>query len=113
MDTNRAALKTALLAPSGPLFAWAIQTALNGNVATGVVGCAIGVAMVAGFVILEEKDIPYEDEIREIIGQVDTETAAKEAAREAGERITEATETSSGSEPDAETDTDVDDTTAP
>jgi heme/copper-type cytochrome/quinol oxidase subunit 3 len=89
MKSDRAALKTALLAPSGPVFAWSIQTALAGDVVTGLIGCLIGVAMVAGFVVLEEKDIPYEAEIVELIAQADSERAAKEAAEAAGEKLSE------------------------
>jgi len=89
MKSQRAALKTALLAPSGPVLAWGIQTALAGEVATGLVAVVIGVGMVGGFVVMEEHDIPYESEIIDLISSMNTEEAAKEASETAGEAIEE------------------------
>lgn len=64
---SRMALKTALLAPAGSLIAWGVQQAIAGDPVAGGVAAVVGVAFMAGFVVIQEYDIPYESEIVEII----------------------------------------------
>jgi hypothetical protein len=62
-------LKAALLAPVGPIEAWGVQQLLAGDAVAGGVAMLIGVLFVGAFVALQEYDIPYEQEIVELIEQ--------------------------------------------
>lgn len=85
---SRMALKTALLAPAGSLIAWGVQQAIAGEPITGGVAALVGLAFMTGYVVLQEYDIPYEEEIVEIIranaDRLD-EDSVKEIAREASD----------------------------
>lgn len=88
VDNRRAILKTALLAPGGTLMSWGAQMLVDGDPATGGVGMVLGLAFFAGFVLIEEYDIPYESEILELLASQDTEAvveAGKEASEQAGD----------------------------
>lgn len=67
VDKKMAVFKTALLAPGGTLLAWAVQQLLVGDPLTGGVAFVIGLAFIGGFVVLNERDIPYEDELASIL----------------------------------------------
>lgn len=83
---SRTALKTALLAPAGSLIAWGVQQA--GDPVAGGVAIVVGVVFMAGFVVIQEYDIPYESEIVDIIransDRLD-EASVKEIAKEASD----------------------------
>ena len=90
MATNnqRVAIKTALLGPGATLVAWGVQMLINGNPTTGAAGVAVGIAFFAGYVLLQEYDLPYEDEIRSLIAETDTE-AATEVGKDAAEAVSD------------------------
>jgi len=69
VKTTSAVFKTALLAPGGTLLAWAVQQAITGEFLTAGIAALIGAAFVAGFVVVQERDIPYEDEVAQILSQ--------------------------------------------
>lgn len=72
VNSSRVVLKTALLAPGGVLIAAGLQTALAGDALFGGVVTVAGIALIGGFVLLEEYDLPYETEIVSLIeSQVD------------------------------------------
>lgn len=91
VNKQRAALKTALLAPGTSLVTWGMQLLIDGQLYTGGAGVLVGVAFFAGFVLLEEYDIPYEDEIAEMIASQDNE-AVTEAGEEVAEGVADAFE---------------------
>jgi len=64
---NRMALKAALLAPVGPIEAWGVQQVLAGETLTGGIAMTIGVLFVGAFVVIQEYDLPYEQEIVDTI----------------------------------------------
>jgi len=69
MPTNksRMVLKTALLAPVGPIEAWGVQQLVAGDPVAGGVSMLIGAVFVATFVAFQEYDLPYESEIISVI----------------------------------------------
>jgi hypothetical protein len=69
VNTTSAVFKTALLAPGGTLLAWAVQQAITGEFLTAGIAMVIGLVFVGGFVVIQERDIPYEDEIAQILSQ--------------------------------------------
>lgn len=81
MPANKSsvAAKTALLAPVAPIESWAVQQLLSGDVATGVAGMITGAVFVAAFVVVNEYDIPYEDEILSAVAASDPEETADTA----------------------------------
>ena len=66
---SRMVLKAALLAPVGPIEAWGVQQLLSGDPVAGGVAMIVGVLFVGAFVAIQEYDIPYEQEIVELIEQ--------------------------------------------
>lgn len=82
------ALKTALLGPAGPLIAWGVQQAAGGDPVAGGVAALVGAAFIVGYVVLQEYDIKYEEEIVKIIranaDRLD-EDSVKEIAKEASD----------------------------
>jgi hypothetical protein len=94
LNTRSAIVKTSLLAPGGSLLSWGIQQLLGGDPYTGAAAVSIGVLLLGGFVILQERDVPYDDEIIEIVDrhlgemtQDEIEYALKEVAESAGDGI--------------------------
>lgn len=69
VNKKTAVLKTALLAPGGTLLAWAVQKALLGEPITGVVSFLTGLFLIGAFVVLNERDIPYDGEIVPILAE--------------------------------------------
>lgn len=88
VNRQRAVLKTALLAPGGTLLTWGVQMLINGDPLTGGIGVLIGTLFIGGFVVVEEYDIPYEDEIVALIGSQDPDVIA-DAGKQAAENISE------------------------
>ena len=88
VNRQRAVVKTALLAPGGTLLTWGVQMLIDGDPLTGGIGVLIGTLFVAGFVVAEEYDIPYEDEIIALVGSQDPDTIA-DAGKQAAENISE------------------------
>jgi len=88
MPANRSNVvaKTALLAPVAPIEAWSVQQLLQGEIVTGVVGMLIGVIFIGGFVLVNEYDIPYEDEILSVLKDSDPDETA-ETATDVAERV--------------------------
>lgn len=80
MKTDRAAVKTALLAPVGTVQAWGIQQILGDDPLAGAVAVVLSIGMVATYVIIQEYDIPYEDAIRELASSSDTDQTADTVA---------------------------------
>ena len=76
MKTDRAAIKTALLAPVGTVQAWGIQQILGGDPLAGAVAVVLSIGMVAAYVIIQEHDIPYEDAIAELASSSDPDQTA-------------------------------------
>jgi len=99
---NRVALKAALLAPAGPVVAWGVQKMIAGEPLTGAVAVAIGMVFVAGFIVIQEYDLPYEQEIIDAITanqeQLEAENVT-DVSEDVADRIRQETE-------DAESDTD-------
>ena len=69
VNGKRAVFKTALLAPGGALIGWAVQQIVTGDLFVGGAGLLVGILMIGGFVLLEEYDIPYEQEIANVLEQ--------------------------------------------
>jgi len=89
---SRAALKAALLAPAGTIVAWGVQQALSGDGVAGVTAIVIGTLFIGGYVVLQEYDLPYEDEIVEIIKQnrdALSEDSVKDISKEVSEAASE------------------------
>lgn len=94
-ETERMAIKTALLAPAGPITAWGVQKFLSDEPFVGAAALAIATMFVAGYVAIQEYDLPYEDEIIEIVSALDpeeTEEAAKDVAEEVGDEVDDYTQ---------------------
>jgi len=90
MATNksRMVLKTALLAPVGPIEAWGVQQLLSGDPVAGVTAMVIGALFVGAFVAFQEYDLPYESEIVDLIEQnrdAMDEDDAKQLAKDVSE----------------------------
>mgnify|MGYP000128983928 CR=1 FL=1 len=66
---SRVMLKTALLAPAGSLIGWGIQQIVTGDAVTGGVATVIGVGFLGAFVLIQEYDIPYEEELVALIAE--------------------------------------------
>lgn len=88
VNEQRAVLKTALLAPGGMLLTWGVQLLIDGDPLTGVLGLLTGTLFIAGFVALEEYDIPYESEIVTLLESQDSDQVA-ETAQDAAESVSE------------------------
>lgn len=95
VDSRRAALKTLLLAPVAPIQVWAIRQLVTGEVVAGAVALVIGMAMVGVYVVIQEYDLPYEEEVTTIAQQLVTdstqqtvEEAVKDVARESDVFVT-------------------------
>ena len=89
---SRMVLKAALLAPAGTIEAWGVQQLLSGDPVAGGVAMLIGVVFVAAFVAIQEYDLPYEDEIVEIIKQnrdALSEDSVKDISKEVSEAASE------------------------
>ncbi len=104
---SRAALKAALLAPAGTILAWGVQQALSGDGVAGVTAIVIGSLFVTAFVAIQEYDLPYEDEIVEIIKQ-NRDALSEESVQDISEEVSEAASERGIELP---TDTDGDDNT--
>lgn len=87
---SRMALKAALLAPVGPIEAWGIQKVLAGEPLTGGIAVVIGILFVVGFVVIQEYDLPYEQEIVDTIAANDdqlTQENVAELSEDVADRI--------------------------
>ena len=78
INSKRAVLKTALLAPGGTLLAWGVQMLINGEPVTAGVACVIGTLLIGGFVAVQEYDLPYEEEVVDVIGDQIGDTTSGE-----------------------------------
>lgn len=47
--------------------AWSVQQLIAGEPYVGGVGFVVGLAFIAAFVVFQERDVPYEDEIAVIL----------------------------------------------
>lgn len=95
VNKTNAVFKTALLAPGGTLLTWAVQELLTGEPLVGGVGFVIGLLFIAAFVVVNERDIPYEDEIASILAeQLEdvTEEQIVEALKEGSEQVADSIE---------------------
>ena len=88
---SRMALKAALLAPAGSILAWGVQQAIAGDAVAGVAAVLIGTAFVAGFVVLQEHDIPYEEEIVALIAQ-NKDQFSEETVQDISKEVSDAAE---------------------
>lgn len=102
-DKRKTALKTVLLAPAAPIEVWAIQQLAAGQTVTGGVALVLGMAMVAAYVVIQEVDHPYVDEVLDIVADGVTddtegviEEEVKEVAKQAGDAAEDATNGGSG-----------------
>lgn len=68
IKSSRAVLKTALLAPGGTLLAWGVQKFIAGEPVVAAVGGVVGALLIGGFVLIQEYDLPYEEELVDMIG---------------------------------------------
>lgn len=96
---EKMALKTALLAPAGAIMPWGIQQLLSGEPAVGATALLIGTIFIAGYVAIQEYDLPYEEEIIDVIESWDadaTEDVAKDVSERVGEKAEDVTEESEG-----------------
>jgi len=66
-DTKRTALKTLLLAPVPPIQIWAFRQFAAGDPVAGAIAFAAGVLLTAAYVVIQEYDLPYEEEILSIV----------------------------------------------
>ena len=89
------AAKAALLAPVGPIMAWGVQRLLSGQTVVGVTAIIIGAMFTTGFVVVQEYDIPYEEEIIAALESASTDEKV-DAAQEASERVGEYAESHAG-----------------
>ena len=101
--TGRTVIKTVLPAPSAPIYAWAVQQISTGNRTAGFAAVGIATVMLLVYILMQEYDLPYEEEIIDVIdqsgiGQEDVEQAAQNAAERAAERINEETSTTNQTE---------------
>ena len=95
VNGKRAVFKTALLAPGGALIGWAVQQVVTGDLFVGGAGLLVGVLMIGGFVLLEEYDIPYEEEIANVLEkelQGYSQEEVTEIARNVSQRLGEEVE---------------------
>ena len=93
--TGRTMLKTALVAPAATLYAWAVQQATAGAYTTAGVAVVVATLMMGAFVLAQEYDLPYEEEIVDVVDdqvtQREVERAGKEASREIADEINQRT----------------------
>jgi len=64
---RRTALKAILLAPVAPIEVWGVQELLAGDAVAGAVAILLGMSMVSVYVVVQEYDLPYEDEILAVV----------------------------------------------
>jgi len=81
---SRVALKTALLAPAGPVVAWGIQKLLGGEPTTGAIAVLLGIGLVGAFVVVQEYDLPYEEKIVALIKE-NSEQLSEDALKDISE----------------------------
>jgi len=103
VDNKRTILKTALLAPGGALLSWGSQQLIAGEPYVGGVGLVVGTLFIAGFVLLNEYDVPYQGEIEvilrnELSGYSSEEIAniAQQISSNAGETVQDAVDERTG-----------------
>jgi hypothetical protein len=85
---RRTALKALLLAPVAPIEVWGFQQILVGDPVAGAIGVVLGMVMVAGYVVVQEYDIPYEEEILGVVAEgvtEDTSGEVEEAVKDVAE----------------------------
>lgn len=74
VDKRKVTIKTLLMAVAIPLIVFGVQMVLDGQVTQGGVVLVLGVVSVGVFVVFQEYDVPYEDEIRDIVRTSDITT---------------------------------------
>lgn len=97
IDKQKVTIKTLLISAAVPLITYGGQMMIGGQTVQGGVAVALGVASVGVFVAFQEYDLPYEEEVREIVDSADITTEdVKDLTEEVADQIEESN-TSTGS----------------
>lgn len=75
VDKRKVTVKTLLVAVAAPLLVFGVQLVIDGQMVQGAVAVVLGVAAAGVFVAFQEYDIPYEEEIRDLVAEADVTTA--------------------------------------
>lgn len=96
VSKRKVTIKTLLMAVAIPMFVFAIQLFTNGQPLQGGVAVVIGVAAIGVYVAFQEYDVPYEEEIRDLVKSTDITTEdVKGLSEEVTRQIDERTNTTS------------------
>lgn len=74
VDKRKVTVKTLLVSVAAPLLVFGVQLFIDGQTVQGAVAVVLGVAAAGVFVAFQEYDIPYEEEIRELVADADVTT---------------------------------------
>lgn len=74
VDKRKVTIKTLLISASVPLLAFGVERWVANEVTQAAVAFAMGVAFAAVYVAFQEYDVPYEEEIRQIVIDADITT---------------------------------------
>lgn len=77
---KKAALKTTLLASAGTVVSWGAQQITSGEPVYGLAAVVSGFVLIAGYVVLQEGDIPYDDRILELLAASNDQTDAEDGS---------------------------------
>lgn len=83
VDKRKVTIKTLLVAVAMPLVVFGVQMLLNGQAVQGGVILVLGVATAGVFVVFQEYDVPYEEEIRTVVENADITTEDVQGLSEA------------------------------
>lgn len=102
VDKRKVTIKTLLIAVAVPLLVYGIEMFIGGQAVQGGVAVAVGVASVGVFVAFQEYDLPYEQEVRDVVKSADITTEdVKDVTGEVADQLEESDTSTTGAEGDA------------